>query len=62
MVELGKQTKFKVFYASAAPLTGFFELSDRARQGWDRPAGESLQDVRADRHKGLINKPWFRHS
>jgi len=43
LVELGEQTKFKVFNAGTAPLTSFFELSDRARQGWDSPAGEGLQ-------------------
>jgi hypothetical protein len=30
-VELGKQTKFEVFNTGITPLTGFLELSDRAR-------------------------------
>jgi hypothetical protein len=52
LVELGEQTKFEVFNAGTAPLTGFFELSDRASQGRDNPAGESLQDVRLT---GMMN-------
>jgi hypothetical protein len=55
LVELGKQTKFEVFNADTAPLTGFFELSNRANQRWDSPAGESLQDVRTDGNDVLVN-------
>jgi hypothetical protein len=62
LVELGEQTKFKVFNVGTANLTGFFELSDRARQGWDSPAGESLQNIRADGDNELANKPWFHRS
>jgi hypothetical protein len=62
LVELGKQTKFKVFNVGTAPLTGFFQLSDRACKGWDTPAGESLRDVRANGDNELVNKPWFHRS
>jgi hypothetical protein len=55
LVELSKQTKFEVFNAGTASLTGFFELSDRASQGWDSPAGESLQDVRTYKNDELVN-------
>jgi hypothetical protein len=64
LVKFVKQTEFEVFNACAAPLTSFFELSDSANQGWDSPAGESLQDVKADGNDILVNceKPWFHHS
>ena len=55
LVEFGKQTKLEIFNASTAPLTSFFELSDSASQGWDSPAGKSLQDVKINGNDELVN-------